>query len=413
MTSGKYKWFVIVLLWLVCFLNYADRQAIFALFPLLRADLHLSDMQLALVGSSFMWMYALFGLLAGWLGDWVSRKGLIVGGLVLWIGVAVATVIVHGYRPLVLLRALGGISEACYFPAAMSLISDYHGPKTRSRAMSLLQSAVYTGTIGGGIIAAVVGEHYGWRSSFILFGFLGFIVLLFLLFLLKEPAKTTESEQRTAQDRTVERVPLGKLLKDIVTEPLALRLMVVFIGANMVAMIFMVWLPSFLYRKFHMTLTMAGMNSTLYLQLASVAGVLLGGVMADMLVKRKLSGRMLTQASGLLIGCPFLFLTGNAQTIGVLIAGMIGFGFCKGMYDSNIWAALHDVVPRECRATVVGVTNSLGWLGGGIGPLILAAASTRYGMSACLSATSLVYLLVALILLWNASLMEKRHAEAR
>jgi MFS family permease len=404
MTSSNHRWYIIAMLWFVCFLNYADRQAIFALFPLLRADMHLSDLQLALVGSSFMWMYAIFGLFAGWLGDWFSRKRLISAGLLLWVLVAAATVITRSYRQLVLLRALGGISEACFFPAAMSLISAYHGPQTRSRAMSILQSAVYVGTIAGGAVASIMGERFGWRSNFIVSASLGLLLLVVLQIFLKEPDRAAAEEACAQDENEAVRIPLQTLLRSIFKEPLALRLMVVFIGANFVAMIFMVWLPSFLYSKFHMSLAMAGVSSTVYLQLASVAGVLVGGVMADLLARRNRRGRMLTQACGLLLGAPFLFLTGNAVTVNMLIAGMIGFGFCKGIYDSNIWASLHDVVRPECRATVVGISNSLGWLGGGVGPLILAAASARYGQSVCLSATSLIYLLAACLLLRRSEL---------
>jgi MFS family permease len=166
----NYKWCVIAMLWFVCFLNYTDRQVVFVLFPLLRVQFHLSDIQLALLGSSFMWMYAIFGPVAGWLGDRLSRRGLILGGLFLWLGVTTATILSRSYWQLAVLRALGGISEALYFPAVMSPISDYHGPETRFRAMSLHQSAVYAGTVGGGVLASMVAERFGWRSNFILFG---------------------------------------------------------------------------------------------------------------------------------------------------------------------------------------------------------------------------------------------------
>jgi hypothetical protein len=72
------------------------------------------------------------------------------------------------------------------------------------------------------------------------------------------------------------------------------------------------------------------------------------------------------------------------------------------MYESNIWASLYDVVRPECRATAVGLMNSLGWLGGGVAPLAIAAASQRFGMSLCLSATACVYALAGCVLLWNA-----------
>jgi MFS family permease len=110
---------------------------------------------------------------------------------------------------------------------------------------------------------------------------------------------------------------------------------------------------------------------------------------------------MLVQAFGLLIGTPFLALTGMARAIPVLLVAVAGFGLCRGFYDANLSAALHDVVPVRLRATAVGVLNSLGWLGAGVGPIALAWASTKYGMSVCLSATAVVYLLVAGLLFYG------------
>ncbi|MDR3409492.1 MAG: MFS transporter [Formivibrio sp.] len=400
----NYKWYVIAMLWFICFLNYADRQAIFALFPLLRVEFHLSDMQLALVSSSFMWMYAVFGPVAGLLGDRFSRKWLILAGLVFWLCVTAATILARQYWQLAVLRALGGIAEAVYFPAAMSLISGYHGPETRSRAMAVHQSAVYAGTVGGGVLASVLGEYFGWRTNFICFGSLGLCLFFVLLVFLREPPLTAPATLPAKPVHQSLRTSLRDTFAEILASPLVLRLIVAFIGANFVAMVFMVWLPSFLFSKFHMSLSMAGVNATIYLQAASVGGVLLGGVLADLLARKDRGGRMRTQAFGLLAGMPFLFLTGWTLSVQVLILGMIGFGFCKGIYESNIWASLYDVVRPERRATAVGIMNSLGWLGGGVAPLAIAAGSQRFGMGACLSATSLVYILSASILIWNASI---------
>jgi MFS family permease len=398
----NYKWYVIAMLWFVCFLNYADRQAIFALFPLLRVELHLSDMQLALVGSSFMWMYAAFGPFAGWLGDRFSRKRLILGSLFFWLCVTTATILSRSYWQLTILRGMGGIAEALYFPAAMSLISGYHGPDTRSRAMSMHQSAVYAGTVGGGVLASIVGQHFGWRSNFVLFGSLGLLLFFVLVVCLKEPPRGFWANQQVAITERPTRVPLLGTLSELLASPLVLRLIAGFIGANFVAMVFMVWLPSFLFTKFHMSLSMAGVNATAYLAAASVVGVLCGGALADKLASRSRGGRMRTQAFGLLAGAPFLFLTGWTLSVAFFVVAVLGFGFCKGIYESNIWASLYDVVRPECRATAVGIMNSLGWLGGGIAPLAIAAGSQRFGMGTCLSATSLIYVLVAGILLWNA-----------
>src|SRR5207302_7619009 len=138
---------------------YADRQAIFSVFPLLKSEMALSDVELGIVGSSFMWVYALALPLAGVVGDRWPRKTLILAGLIFWSLVTLATALATEYWHLVLFRALEGLGEAFYFPASMSLISNYHGRQTRSRAMALHQSSVYAGTILGGWLAGAMAEH--------------------------------------------------------------------------------------------------------------------------------------------------------------------------------------------------------------------------------------------------------------
>jgi MFS family permease len=169
-------------------------------------------------------------------------------------------------------------------------------------------------------------------------------------------------------------------------------------------------MPSFLNRKFGMSLAAAGFSSTVYLQIASVLGVICGGVLADRLVRRRPGGRMMTQTIGLMAGVPFIFVTGWTLSVPILVLALAGFGYFKGLYDANIWASLHDVVPARLRATAVGVTNSAGWIGGGFAPIAIAMASERNGMSAAISASSIVYLLVGSLLLFGtARFMGPRH----
>lgn len=397
MQNDSYKWWVVAMLWFTCFFNYADRQAIYSVFPLLKSEMGLSDVQLGIVGGSFMWVYAASGPLAGIIGDRMRRKTLIISGLIFWSLVTVATALSTNYWHLVVFRALEGFGEAFYFPASMSLISDYHGPATRSRAMSLHQSSVYAGTIAGGALAGYMGEFYGWRSSFYIFGSLGCVLGLVLVALLKE---TRRGEAEASEHTTLNWQEAGLMdgLRRLLGNRVVLLLISVFVGANFVAMIFLTWMPSFLFRKFNMSLSMAGLNSTAWLQIASVLGVLTGGYLADRWAKRHRGGRMAVQGVGLLAGVPFLFLTGWTLSVPVLVLAMTGFGFFKGMYDANIWASLYDVVPPERRATALGFMNSIGWLGGGFAPVAIAAASAQYGMSACISATSIVYLVMGVLM---------------
>jgi MFS family permease len=393
--GGRYKWTVVGLLWFVCLFNYADRQAIFSVFPLLKAEMHLSDVQLGYVASSFMWVYAAAAPFAGMVGDRFRRKHVILGGLVFWSLITIATALSTRYWHLVVFRALEGLGEAFYFPASMSLISAWHGKETRSRAMSWHQSSVYAGTITGGAVAGYLAQRYGWRLGFRIFGSLGVLLAVVLLVLLKEP--------ETVAAREEEPLRFSGAWLEVFRNPMAVALMAVFIGANFVAMVFLTWLPSYLTRTFHMSLTMAGFSATAYLQAASVLGVLTGGMVADAWVRKDGRGRMWTQAVGLFAGVPFLLLTGWTFSVAVFVFATMGFGFFKGMYDANIWASLHDVVPPERRATAVGVMNSIGWLGGGVAPVAMAKASGVWGMGMCLSATSAVYAVVGVLLVMGAS----------
>jgi MFS family permease len=392
--GSPYRWAVVGMLWLVCVFNYADRQAIFSVFPRLKAEMGLDDVRLGVVGGAFMWVYAAALPFAGVVADRANRKALILGGLLFWSAVTLATGWATEYWHLVLFRALEGLGEAFYYPASMSLLSDYHGPATRSRAMGLHQSSVYVGTVLGGGVAGYCADYYGWRSGFYLFGGLGVALAAVLLFCLREPTRGAmdgpSGGAPAAPEGSIEDAVRG--VGEVARTPMALVLTAVFVGANFVAVIFLTWMPSYLNRAFGLSLTMAGLNATLWLQAASVAGVLCGGWLADRWARRR-GGRPLVQAMGLLAGAPVVFLTGWTGDVKALVVALAGFGFFKGLYDANIWASLYDVVPARRRATAQGLMNAVGWLGAGVAPVAVAAASDRFGMAACLSATLAVYLL--------------------
>src|SRR5208282_6817711 len=189
MNSGRYKWYVVGMLWSISFFDYADRQGIFSLFPLLEKEMHLTPIQLGLLGSVFAWIYGLGAPFAGYIVDRVRRKAAMLGGLYTWSMVTVAAALSRSFRHLFSFMAVEGVAETIYIPSAMSMISDYHGKATRSRAMGILQTSVYVGTIGGGFLAGLIGEHYGWRWSFILLGELGFVLGLILLGPLRAPQR--------------------------------------------------------------------------------------------------------------------------------------------------------------------------------------------------------------------------------
>jgi MFS family permease len=370
--KSNYKWTVVGMLWLVCVLNYGDRQAFFSVFREFKDQFGFNAVQLGLMGSAFAWVYALGSPVAGFIGDRISRKGLILGSCVFW---SVATALTAGCGQLwqfVGVRALTGLGETFYFPSALSLMSAYHGSRTRSLALSIHQSGVYVGTVAGGWAGAAIAEHYGWRTGFGAFGAAGILLSLVLVGTLREP-KRTEAGPASPPPLTP-----GEAWAEIVRWPAARVLMVVFAGANFVATIFLAWAPLFLAEKYHLSLTNAGIYGVAFISIASAVSAPIGGATADILARRTPGGRIWVQAFGLLAGAAFIALVGLTDRLAILLVSMAIVGLCKGLYDSNIFASLYDFVSPRARSSAAGVMNTVGWCGGALGPVAVGFA-TQYG----------------------------------
>lgn len=402
--SRNYKWHVVVMLWFICFFNYADRQAISAVFPVLQKEFGFDKLQLGLIGSAFMWVYAAGAPIAGFIADRVRRKDLILGGCIFWSFVTVTTGWCSKLWHFVTVRALEGFGETFYFPASMSLVSDYHDKTTRSRAMAAHQSSVYAGTVLGSWIGAALAESYGWRSGFYLFGTAGLILALVLYKTLREP-------QRGEVERNEEplpSLPLRETVRTIFKTPTVPLLMLAFLGANFVATIFLTWTPTYLVEKFGFKLAAAGLSGAAFIHIASAVSVPFAGWLADRLAQKRAGGRILVQATGLLLGAVFVAGIGKAETTPAVIAAMTAFGLCKGLYDSGIFASLYDSIEPRARATAAGIMNTVGWGGGALGPLFIGWASKNgsgteiQNMSGAIGLGAIAYLVAAVLLLLAA-----------
>ena len=412
MNKNRYKWYVVGMLWCIAFFNYADREAIFSLFPLLQKEMHLTTIQLGLLGSGFAWVYGLMAPFAGSIVDRVRRRTAILGGLFTWSTIAILTPLARTFHQLFGFMAMEGMGETFYYPASMSMVSDYHGKKTRSRAMGLHQTSVYMGTIAGGFFAGLIGERYGWRWSFIVFGAMGIIAGCVLLRLLREPergAADLEDQAPGTEAHLQGRISIKEFIKIIWRTPSMILLMGGFVCANFVAVVLLSWMPKFLYDKFHMSLAMAGLSATLYVQVASMVGSPLGGWFADVLRRKMPGGRMLVQAIALLCGAPFVFICGETKSIGLVVIVLTAWGLFKGFYDSNIFASPFDVIPPQARGTAAGFMNMVGWLGGGgVAPVTIGILAQHYTLSTAISLTSLVYVVGGTLLLISALFFARR-----
>jgi MFS family permease len=374
--------------------------------------MHLTPVQLGLLGSGFAWVYGLAAPLAGIVVDRAKRKTVILGGLHAWSVICLATVVSRNFTHLFLFRAAEGLGETFYFPASTSMLSDYHGSLTRSRALGLHQTAVYMGTIGGGFFAGLIAEAYGWRWSFVVFGGLGVLLGVALTRFLVEPPR---GAAEVAEGRPAS-VPLGfgAFLRLVGRTPTLLCLLGAFMCANFVAVVLLSWMPKFLYDRFHMGLAMSGLTATVFVQLASMAGAPVGGWLADLWHRQSPRGRMAVQTVGVLGGAPFVVLCGMTASVATLVVSLTLWGFFKGLYDANIFASAFDVVPPEARGRTAGFMNMIGWLaGGGSAPLAIGVIAERTSLGAALALASLVYVAAAALLIAGMMMMKRRRLAGR
>lgn len=414
MKEQRYKWQVVAMLWGISVFNYADRQAVFSVLPLLQKELNLSNTDLGLIGSSFAIVYGLLAPFAGALVDRIRRVGAILGGLYAWSLICMATAVSKTFGHLLFFRAAEGLGETFYYPASMSLLSDYHNKTTRSRAMGLHQTSVYIGTIVGGWFAGLIGQVYGWRWSFIVFGGLGCLYGFVLQQWLREPVRGAgEDPDSTLVKAAPAKLSFGQTFRLILSTPTALCLMGAFLCANFVAMVLLSWMPKFLFDRFHLNLAAAGLTATLYAQLASMAGAAAGGWLADSFRQKTRGGRLWVQALGVLGGAPFVVLCGMTDSVAWLSLALGAWGFFKGLYDANIFAALFDVVPPQARGSAAGVMNTIGWLGGaGTAPIVIGIVSQEYGLGVSIAMASAVYVIAGLFLIAGVYAMNRRPPQA-
>jgi MFS family permease len=388
--TAAYPWIVIALLWLCATMNSADRSILVAVMPQIRDEFGLSPTRLALVTSVFFWVYAGAAFLTSRWGDRLARSKVILWGLVFW---SIATGLVSlsaGFAMLIGLRAVVAVGEATYYPSATALISDWHPNRTRGRALSIHQTGVFAGAGLGSVLAGVIADRIGWRAPFLIFAAGGFVVALLLMRFLKEsPHRHVPAEEDTEV----------KPLKTVLGIPPALMLCGVFFLGTGASNGLTIWAPTFVHDTLHINLAQSALWGGATINVAGFVFVPLGGLLADSLVAKSRIGRFYTLAIGLglagLLLLPLLFVH-TALTVGlVLLASSAG----KGMFDGCIYAAMHDVVPPQARATAVGLMTMTGFVGAGLAPLFVARMGEVFGMAAAMTSVAGLYFVAVIVLL--------------
>jgi len=404
--SPTYKWLVIALLFAVAALNYADRTAFTAVFPLLKQDLQMSNVGLAAIGSFFLWSYALSSPLAGFLGDRARRSRLVVWSLTGWSLITGLTGFVTSANQLLGMRLFLGVAEALYIPAAVALIADYHSEKTRGTAMGIHSTGLYVGIVGGGTLAGSLGETYGWRSSLFVLAGAGFLLAFACYLFLKDVQEPSSSAGDFIRE------PGHPSWRSSLTILFAMpSIVVLLIEAMLISIgvwIFANWLPLYYRESFGLTLGAAGFSGTFVVTAGAVLGVIVGGGLSDRAARKKLSHRMLFQALFYLLSAPTLLTLLWTKQFVLITFSIFLFSFLRTVGQCNANPMICDLLPSRVRASAFGVINMLNCLAAGVGVLLTGYLKEDYGLGEIFVGVSMIVGLAGVLLLFGYfSFLEK------
>jgi MFS transporter, Spinster family, sphingosine-1-phosphate transporter len=344
-------WLVVALLVPVALLNYLDRQMLAAMKSSMMDDIPdiATKANWGIVLGSFKWVYAFLSPIGGYISDRVNRRHVITASLLIWSAVTWATGHVTSFEQLVATRALMGISEAFYIPAALALITEFHLGPTRSRAVGFHQMGIYAGIILGGFSGYVAdAPNLGWRFAFTACGIIGVLYAIPLAVLLRNPPRLAGASSQPS--------PVSAA-RELFSNFGFILLVLYFTLPAIAGWVVKDWMPDILKEKFALGQGKAGVSAVLYVQVASLIGAGIGGWLADRWMHYTMRGRIFVSALGMSFFLPALFGVGNTGSLGMAIGFLSLFGLGWGFFDCNNMPILCQIVRPELRATGYGVMN--------------------------------------------------------
>lgn len=361
----SYPWVVVGLLWGVALLNYMDRQMLSTMKEAMQIDI--AELQSATnfgrLMAIFLWIYGFMSPVAGLIADRINRKWLIVGSLFVWSAVTYGMGYATTFDQVYWLRALMGVSEALYIPAGLSLIADWHEGKSRSLAIGIHMTGLYTGQAIGGF-GATVAAAFSWHTTFHWFGMIGIAYAALLILFLHENKEHIAQEKLNRQKAPGQSSSVFKGFSLLFSNIAFWVILFYFAAPSLPGWATKNWLPTLFSENLNMNMAEAGPMSTITIAISSFIGVIAGGILSDKWVQKNVRGRIYTGAIGLSMTIPALLLLGFGHNVyGIVGAGLL-FGIGYGIFDANNMPILCQFVSSKYRATAYGIMNMTGVFAG-------------------------------------------------
>jgi len=351
---------LLAVLALINFVNFAARQVFVPLIPLLREHLHVTDAELGSLQTFLLLVLAVASIPFGFLADRFSRKGIIGAGILFWSVATFAGGLTSSFLFFLIARAIVGLGEAAYAPAAQSIISGGFPQERRAVAQAIFASGMLLGGAAGHVLGGIIGPRFGWQVALFIVALAG-IVPGAALFWIEEPPRGPRSEV----------VPIARLLR----VPAFVSMIFAGICITFSSVSLLTWSTDFAVNYKDFSLREASVSLAVIGLLSALFGVLTGGYVADRLHRNFSYGRIIAIVAAFLLAAPCLLLAIQSEEKStVLVALSIAF-FFMSWYHGPVTAVLHDMMPRRAHATSVGVYMFATQLIGGLGPHVVGRIS--------------------------------------
>lgn len=382
MDNAKYARRVMLLVFGLSLFNYIDRQVLYAVFPLIKADLHLSDAKLGFLASSFMLVYMCVAPFVGYFGDRVRRPLIIGVSAIFWSVSTLFSGLVKNYGQMIITRSAVGIGEAGYGTVCPSFLAEWFPVERRARVMALYALAIPAGSAVGYLLGGFLGQHFGWRNAFFIVAVPGMILGLIALFLKETPEKTAREEhiafsgyKALFKNRTFMLICLAQSIGT-------------FSVGGMAA-----WMPSYFVRAFDVSVGKAGFLFGAVTVAAGLLGNFAGGWAADWLHRRTKRSYFVVGYLSFFLSIPFGVAAILAGSLNLCLAMIFFAEFFIFAYSGPYHAAIVEVVPVTMRSMAFAVDIFIiHALGDAISPFLLGIVSDAAGLPVALF-LAMIYLL--------------------
>lgn len=373
---------VLAMLLLVYTFNFLDRQILGILVQPIKADLHLTDTQMGLLGgTAFAILYSTLAIPLALIADRTSRSWVITVSLSVWSLFTALCGAATGFGQLFLFRLGVGVGEAGGVAPSYALIADYFPPERRARALGIYSMGIPIGLAMGTLLGAFIATYIDWRAAFVAVGVAGLIIAPVFRWLVRDPVRVAAPSGRA---------PVSAVFAILAKKPSFWLMAFAASMSSLAGYGLAFWVPSLMIRSYHFDLRTTALYFASLLLVGGASGVFLGGVLADRMGKADRGTYAKIPAFAWMITAP-LFVAGFLSPSPVLA----WFLFLIPNALNILWlgpltTAVQHLVPPHMRATASAsflLINNL--IGLGVGSFAIGALSD--GLTARFGAEALRY----------------------